>query len=156
MLIFTWIVLCNRFYMSAGIVNVPIVFRGPNGAAAGVAAQHSQCFGAWYSHCPGLKVYILMYSLITQVSIPWLLIGCCTLLSRRCQRIVEICHSGSRSRRLSWKRNHVRNCFRRFGWSHDEGFPRTDRQSENWTSRLFFLLFIFLESAAKNLVLKFR
>lgn len=37
-------------------MNVPIVFRGPNGAAAGVAAQHSQCFGAWYSHCPGLKV----------------------------------------------------------------------------------------------------
>lgn len=42
--------------MSAGTVNVPIVFRGPNGAAAGVAAQHSQCFAAWYSHCPGLKV----------------------------------------------------------------------------------------------------
>ena len=37
-------------------VPVPIVFRGPNGAAAGVAAQHSQCYGAWYSHCPGLKV----------------------------------------------------------------------------------------------------
>ena len=50
--------------MSAGIVNVPIVFRGPNGAAAGVAAQHSQCFGAWYSHCPGLKVcqkFILLF-----------------------------------------------------------------------------------------------
>ncbi|XP_046682567.1 pyruvate dehydrogenase E1 component subunit beta, mitochondrial-like [Homalodisca vitripennis] len=46
----------KTFYMSAGSVNVPIVFRGPNGAAAGVAAQHSQCFGAWYSHCPGLKV----------------------------------------------------------------------------------------------------
>lgn len=46
----------KTFYMSAGMVNVPIVFRGPNGAAAGVAAQHSQCFGAWYSHCPGLKV----------------------------------------------------------------------------------------------------
>ncbi|KAK2713533.1 pyruvate dehydrogenase E1 component subunit beta, mitochondrial-like [Artemia franciscana] len=46
----------KTFYMSAGFVNVPIVFRGPNGAAAGVAAQHSQCFGAWYSHCPGLKV----------------------------------------------------------------------------------------------------
>lgn len=46
----------KTFYMSAGKVNVPIVFRGPNGAAAGVAAQHSQCFGAWYSHCPGLKV----------------------------------------------------------------------------------------------------
>ncbi|XP_076619423.1 pyruvate dehydrogenase E1 beta subunit [Colletes latitarsis] len=46
----------KTFYMSAGKVNVPVVFRGPNGAAAGVAAQHSQCFGAWYSHCPGLKV----------------------------------------------------------------------------------------------------
>ena len=30
--------------------------RGPNGCAAGVAAQHSQCFAAWYGHCPGLKV----------------------------------------------------------------------------------------------------
>ena len=37
-------------------VKVPIVFRGPNGAAAGVAAQHSQDFSSWYSHCPGLKV----------------------------------------------------------------------------------------------------
>lgn len=46
----------KTFYMSAGRVNVPIVFRGPNGAASGVGAQHSQCFGAWYSHCPGLKV----------------------------------------------------------------------------------------------------
>lgn len=46
----------KTFYMSAGQVNVPIVFRGPNGAAMGVAAQHSQCFAAWYSHCPGLKV----------------------------------------------------------------------------------------------------
>lgn len=46
----------KTFYMSAGRVNVPIVFRGPNGCAAGVAAQHSQCYGAWYAHCPGLKV----------------------------------------------------------------------------------------------------
>ncbi|XP_043471907.1 pyruvate dehydrogenase E1 component subunit beta, mitochondrial [Leptopilina heterotoma] len=46
----------KTLYMSAGLVNVPIVFRGPNGASAGVGAQHSQCFGAWYSHCPGLKV----------------------------------------------------------------------------------------------------
>lgn len=46
----------KTFYMSAGTVNVPIVFRGPNGAASGVAAQHSQCFGAWFTHCPGLKV----------------------------------------------------------------------------------------------------
>lgn len=45
----------KTFYMSGGTVNVPIVFRGPNGVAAGVAAQHSQCYGAWYSHCPGLK-----------------------------------------------------------------------------------------------------
>ena len=46
----------KTFYMSAGLVAVPIVFRGPNGAAAGVAAQHSQCYAAWYGHCPGLKV----------------------------------------------------------------------------------------------------
>lgn len=43
-------------YMSAGQMSVPIVFRGPNGAAAGVGAQHSQCFAAWYAHVPGLKV----------------------------------------------------------------------------------------------------
>ena len=42
--------------MSGGKVPVPIVFRGPNGASAGVGAQHSQCFGAWYSSVPGLKV----------------------------------------------------------------------------------------------------
>lgn len=46
----------KTFYMSAGMINVPIVFRGPNGAASGVAAQHSQCFAAWYANCPGLKV----------------------------------------------------------------------------------------------------
>ncbi len=43
-------------YMSGGLVNVPIVFRGPNGAAARVAAQHSQCYAGWYAHVPGLKV----------------------------------------------------------------------------------------------------
>jgi pyruvate dehydrogenase E1 component beta subunit len=46
----------KQFYMTGGDMNVPIVFRGPNGAAAGVAAQHSQCFAAWYSSVPGLKV----------------------------------------------------------------------------------------------------
>jgi len=46
----------KTMYMSAGRCSVPVVFRGPNGAAMGVGAQHSQCFGAWYSHCPGLKV----------------------------------------------------------------------------------------------------
>jgi pyruvate dehydrogenase E1 component beta subunit len=43
-------------YMSGGQVKCPIVFRGPNGAAARVAAQHSQCFASWYAHIPGLKV----------------------------------------------------------------------------------------------------
>lgn len=43
-------------YMSAGRISCPIVFRGPNGAALGVAAQHSQCFAAWYSSVPGLEV----------------------------------------------------------------------------------------------------
>ncbi|CDS06584.1 hypothetical protein LRAMOSA09112 [Lichtheimia ramosa] len=43
-------------YMSGGTVTVPMVFRGPNGAAAGVAAQHSQCYAAWYGSVPGLKV----------------------------------------------------------------------------------------------------
>merc|ERR1719247_2537416 len=46
----------KMYYMSGAQIKVPIVFRGPNGAAAGVAAQHSQCFAAWYAHCPGLKV----------------------------------------------------------------------------------------------------
>ncbi|CAI2175235.1 4938_t:CDS:2 [Funneliformis geosporum] len=43
-------------YMSGGIVQCPIVFRGPNGSAAGVAAQHSQDYSAWYGAIPGLKV----------------------------------------------------------------------------------------------------
>lgn len=44
-------------YMSGGVISqCPIVFRGPNGAAKGVAAQHSQCFAAWYGSVPGLKV----------------------------------------------------------------------------------------------------
>jgi pyruvate dehydrogenase E1 component beta subunit len=43
-------------YMSGGQMGCPIVFRGPNGAAARVAAQHSQCYASWYAHIPGLKV----------------------------------------------------------------------------------------------------
>jgi len=43
-------------YMSGGQITSPIVFRGPNGAAARVAAQHSQCYASWYAHIPGLKV----------------------------------------------------------------------------------------------------
>ena len=46
----------KTLYMSGGQMGCPIVFRGPNGAAARVAAQHSQDFAAWYSNIPGLKV----------------------------------------------------------------------------------------------------
>ncbi len=46
----------KTYYMSGGQLNCPIVFRGPNGAAARVAAQHSQNYTATYSHIPGLKV----------------------------------------------------------------------------------------------------
>ncbi len=46
----------KTLYMAGGEMGSPIVFRGPNGAAARVAAQHSQEYSSWYSHCPGLKV----------------------------------------------------------------------------------------------------
>jgi pyruvate dehydrogenase E1 component beta subunit len=46
----------KTLYMSGGQMRCPIVFRGPNGAAARVAAQHSQDYSSWYSHVPGLKV----------------------------------------------------------------------------------------------------
>merc|ERR1719232_324625 len=46
----------KTFYMSGGAVPINITFRGPNGAAIGVGAQHSQCFASWYSSVPGLKV----------------------------------------------------------------------------------------------------
>ena len=45
-------------YMSGGQMGCPIVFRGANGAASRVGAQHSQCFAAWYAHIPGMKVVI--------------------------------------------------------------------------------------------------
>ena len=46
----------KTLYMSGGQLGCPITFRGPNGAASRVAAQHSQCYASWYAHCPGLKV----------------------------------------------------------------------------------------------------
>ena len=46
----------KTLYMAGGKLGCPIVFRGPNGAAARVGAQHSQCFASWYAHVPGLKV----------------------------------------------------------------------------------------------------
>jgi pyruvate dehydrogenase E1 component beta subunit len=51
----------KTLYMSGGQMGAPIVFRGPNGAAARVAAQHSQDYSAWYSQVPGLKV-VMPYS----------------------------------------------------------------------------------------------
>jgi pyruvate dehydrogenase E1 component beta subunit len=46
----------KTLYMAGGELGCPMVFRGPNGAAARVAAQHSQEYSTWYAHCPGLKV----------------------------------------------------------------------------------------------------
>ncbi len=46
----------KTLYMAGGQLGCPIVFRGPNGAASRVAAQHSQCYASWYAHIPGLKV----------------------------------------------------------------------------------------------------
>ena len=46
----------KTLYMSGGQMGCPIVFRGPNGAASRVGAQHSQDYASWYAHCPGLKV----------------------------------------------------------------------------------------------------
>lgn len=51
----------KTLYMSGGQMGCPIVFRGPNGAASRVGAQHSHCFAAWYSQVPGLKV-VMPYS----------------------------------------------------------------------------------------------
>ena len=48
----------KTLYMSGGQMGAPIVFRGPNGAAARVGAQHSQCYASWYSNIPGLKVVL--------------------------------------------------------------------------------------------------
>jgi pyruvate dehydrogenase E1 component beta subunit len=46
----------KTLYMSGGQMGCPMVFRGPNGAASRVGAQHSQCYASWYAHVPGLKV----------------------------------------------------------------------------------------------------
>src|SRR6201994_3348958 len=52
----------KTLYMSGGQMGCPIVFRGPNGVASRVAAQHSQCYASWYAHCPGLKVVAPYYA----------------------------------------------------------------------------------------------
>jgi pyruvate dehydrogenase E1 component beta subunit len=70
----------KTYYMSGGNVPCPVVFRGPNGAAAGVAAQHSQDYAAWYGSVPGLKV----------VS-PWSAEDCKGLL-KVCERVCHLAH----------------------------------------------------------------
>ena len=69
----------KTYYMSGGNVPCPVVFRGPNGAAAGVAAQHSQDYAAWYGSVPGLKV----------VS-PWSAEDCKGLLKVRTDTVMEL------------------------------------------------------------------
>ncbi|KAG6880128.1 pyruvate dehydrogenase E1, beta subunit [Termitomyces sp. T32_za158] len=69
----------KTYYMSGGNVPCPVVFRGPNGAAAGVGAQHSQDYAAWYGSVPGLKV----------VS-PWSSEDCKGLLKVRCSAALAL------------------------------------------------------------------
>ena len=47
----------KTYYMSTGQFFVPIIFRGPNGAATSVGAHHSQCYATWYGSCLGLKFF---------------------------------------------------------------------------------------------------
>ena len=74
----------KTLYMSGGQVHSPIVFRGPNGAAARVAAQHSQEYASWYAHCPGLTV-IAPYS------------------AQRTPRAFSSRRSATRTRSCSWR-----------------------------------------------------
>lgn len=62
----------KTLYMSGGIQPCNITFRGPNGAAAGVAAQHSQDYTAWYASIPGLKVVSPWSAEVTNPSPPLL------------------------------------------------------------------------------------
>lgn len=93
----------KTYYMSAGLQPVPIVFRGPNGASAGVAAQHSQCFAAWYRRRRTIE-----RALPTGASngapvplqvrpLPWPQSGE-SLEFRRLQGTFEICHQGRQPR----------------------------------------------------------
>lgn len=65
----------KTLYMSGGIQPCNITFRGPNGAAAGVAAQHSQDYVAWYGQIPGLKV-VSPWSSEVFILITGLIVGC--------------------------------------------------------------------------------
>ncbi len=83
----------KTLYMSGGQMGAPIVFRGPNGAAARVGAQHSQDYAAWYSQIPGLKVVMRLHGIRRQGS-------------------AEGCHPRSESGRLPRERNSLRSALR--------------------------------------------
>ena len=90
----------KTFYMSGGIQPCNITFRGPNGAAAGVAAQHSQDYTAWYGSIPGLKV-------VSPWSAEVIYFYCFSFLTTGCKRSLESSDSRSQSRYCPRKRNYV-------------------------------------------------
>jgi pyruvate dehydrogenase E1 component beta subunit len=77
----------KTLYMSGGIQPCNITFRGPNGAAAGVAAQHSQDYTAWYASIPGLKVVSPWSAEVTNPSPP--LLHLALMACSGCKRPVE-------------------------------------------------------------------
>jgi pyruvate/2-oxoglutarate/acetoin dehydrogenase E1 component len=81
----------KTLYMSGGIQPCNITFRGPNGAAAGVGAQHSQDYTAWYGSIPGLKV-------VSPWSAEVIYLDCFSFLTTGCKRSLESSHSRSKSR----------------------------------------------------------
>jgi Transketolase, pyrimidine binding domain len=81
----------KTLYMSGGIQPCNITFRGPNGAAAGVGAQHSQDYTAWYGSIPGLKV-------VSPWSAEVIYFDCFSFLTTGCKRSLEGSHSRSKSR----------------------------------------------------------
>jgi hypothetical protein len=103
--------------MSGGNVPCPVVFRGPNGAAAGVGAQHSQCYAAWYGSIPGLKV-VSPYSAEDCKGLMKVSSSPSSGLYRagsRSSLLIEFLSSGCyprpQSRRLFGERAHVRRTF---------------------------------------------
>ena len=85
----------------------PIVFRGPNGAASRVAAQHSQCYASWYAHCPGLKVVspysaadakgLLKWRSATRILSSCWKMSFCTATASKCPSVtIGPCQSGMR------------------------------------------------------------
>lgn len=118
----------KTYYMSGGNVPCPVVFRGPNGAAAGVGAQHSQDYAAWYGSIPGLKV----------VS-PWSAEDCKGLLKVsclfRCHRVKcphsrPVGNQRSQPRRLPRERDALRCFVPNVAGSHVVGLLAANRKGQ--------------------------